>query len=53
MTASVVLTGHHYLIDVLAGAALTGACWLYLRARRRTHRVALRGYAGWDGLDLR
>ncbi|MER7003305.1 phosphatase PAP2 family protein [Dactylosporangium sp. NPDC000555] len=51
MAASVVLTGHHYLVDVLAGAAITGACWLYLRARRRP--AALRGYAGWDGLDLR
>ncbi|HTJ33357.1 MAG TPA: phosphatase PAP2 family protein [Dactylosporangium sp.] len=50
MAASVVLTGHHHLLDVLAGAALTAACWLYLRARRRP--AALRGYAGWDGLEL-
>jgi membrane-associated phospholipid phosphatase len=50
LAASVVLTGHHYLIDVLAGAALAAAAWLYVRARRRPKR--LRGYAGWDGLDL-
>ncbi|GAA3272102.1 phosphatase PAP2 family protein [Dactylosporangium vinaceum] len=47
---SVVLTGHHYLIDVLAGAALALVAWLFVGSRRRPQR--LRGYAGWDGLDL-
>lgn len=51
MAASVVLAGGHRLVDAVAGAALTGACWLYLWARRRP--APLRGYAGWDGLDLR
>ncbi|MEU7866266.1 phosphatase PAP2 family protein [Dactylosporangium sp. NPDC049140] len=50
MAWSVELTGHHYLLDVLAGAALAGGAWLFVRARRRPQR--LRGYAGWDGLDL-
>ncbi|MFI5911453.1 phosphatase PAP2 family protein [Dactylosporangium sp. NPDC051541] len=47
---SVVLTGHHYLLDVLAGAGLALVAWLFVRSRRRPQR--LRGYAGWDGLDL-
>ncbi|WP_432829945.1 phosphatase PAP2 family protein [Dactylosporangium sp. CA-092794] len=50
LAASVVLTGHHYVVDALAGAGLAGAAWLYLTVRRRP--AALRGYAGWDGLDL-
>ncbi|WP_433209597.1 phosphatase PAP2 family protein [Dactylosporangium sp. CS-047395] len=50
MAWSVVLTGHHYPLDVLAGAALAGAAWLVVLVRRRPK--ALRGYAGWDGLDL-
>ncbi|GAA2326767.1 phosphatase PAP2 family protein [Dactylosporangium salmoneum] len=51
LAAAVVLTGHHHAVDVLAGVALAGAAWLFLRARHRP-AAALRGYAGWDALDL-
>jgi membrane-associated phospholipid phosphatase len=50
LAASVVLTGHHYVVDAIAGAALTAGAWLFILARRRP--AALRGYAGWDGLKL-
>lgn len=49
---TMVLTGHNRLLDVVAGAVLAGPVWLLLRGRRRRSR-RLRGYAGWDGLDLR
>ncbi|MGI5236884.1 phosphatase PAP2 family protein [Dactylosporangium sp. CA-139066] len=49
LAAPVVLTGHHYVADALAGAALTAGAWLFIRARRP---AVLRGYAGWDGLEL-
>jgi hypothetical protein len=51
MLTAVVLTANHYIVDAIAGAALTSGCWLYVRARRR--RAVRRGYAGWDGLRLR
>ncbi|MEV0563965.1 phosphatase PAP2 family protein [Dactylosporangium sp. NPDC050588] len=50
MVAAVVLTANHYLVDAIAGAALTTTCWLVLRARERRQ---VRGYAGWNGLALR
>ncbi|MGI5181453.1 phosphatase PAP2 family protein [Dactylosporangium sp. CA-152071] len=50
MVAAVVLTANHYIVDAIAGAALTTTCWLVLRARERR---SPRGYAGWDGLALR
>nr|BFE65792.1 hypothetical protein GCM10020063_103180 [Dactylosporangium thailandense] len=48
---AMVLTGHNRLLDVVAGAVLAGPVWFLVRGRRRRSR-RLRGYAGWDGLDL-
>lgn len=46
MVLAVVLTANHYIVDALAGAALTMACWyLVLRrppGRHRTRRPSLR-----------
>ncbi len=50
MTAAVVLTANHYIVDAVAGAALTATCWFALRAQERRQP---RGYAGWDGLVVR
>ncbi|WP_432978041.1 phosphatase PAP2 family protein [Dactylosporangium sp. CA-233914] len=50
MAGSVIVTGHHYVLDVLAGSGVALVGWLYVRARRRPR--SLRGYAGWDGLNL-
>jgi hypothetical protein len=39
MVVAVVLTANHYLVDAVAGAALTGGCWLGVgRYHRRHHR---------------
>jgi hypothetical protein len=43
MVVAVVLTANHYLVDAVAGAALTGACWLGVgRYHRRRARPAHR-----------
>ncbi|MCU1587593.1 MAG: hypothetical protein JWN31_1086 [Frankiales bacterium] len=39
-TAVVILTGNHYLIDVLAGAALAAACWVAATRLRLPTRTA-------------
>ncbi|GGM41616.1 inositol phosphorylceramide synthase [Dactylosporangium sucinum] len=50
MVCAVVLTANHYIVDAIAGAALTTACWVYLVTRDRP--AGPKGYAGWDGLRL-
>ncbi|MEV0128083.1 phosphatase PAP2 family protein [Dactylosporangium sp. NPDC050688] len=50
MTAAVVLTANHYIVDAIAGAALTTTCWFAMLAQERRQP---RGYAGWDGLVVR
>ncbi|MGN9913070.1 phosphatase PAP2 family protein [Phytohabitans sp. LJ34] len=41
MTIAVVLTANHYIVDAIAGAALTTSCWFAVRwwARRRELRL--------------
>ena len=44
MVVAVVLTANHYLLDAVAGAALTGACWVAVgryHARRERRRVGV------------
>lgn len=43
MTAAVVFTANHYIVDALAGAALTMSCWFAVRwwTRRRELRLQL------------
>lgn len=43
MTLAVVLTANHYIVDAIAGAALTTACWFAVRwaAQRRQLRLQL------------
>jgi hypothetical protein len=59
MVAAVVLTANHYIVDAVAGAALTATCWFVLRAReaqrvsRHSGSSRPRGYAGWDSLRVR
>lgn len=56
MVAAVVLTANHYIVDAIAGAALTATCWWFMRNRQEDRpRQPSRpgGYAGWDGLRLR
>jgi membrane-associated phospholipid phosphatase len=47
MVSSVVLTANHYIVDVLAGTALTSVCWILVPRLRGMLRGPLHGARSW------